>query len=104
MQTKFSVPADEIKRWNKLMELDEVDFEAEGIEEDKVVARWTIQFDQDHWADLEVVSTQDKTLWCQMVWFDHGCEMACSDVCYELDGLWPCAGYDNYDVEVVPAA
>ena len=100
MNTKLVIPGKEIARWNKLLEQDEVDFEKEGIEEDKVVARWTLVFDDDHWADLEVVSTQDSTLWCQMVWFDHGTEFACSDVCYELDGIWPCSGYENYDIEV----
>ena len=97
---ELRIPKDEIEYWNRLMDMHEVDLEAERLDEDAKVASWTVDFGDGIEADLNVYTTQDKTLWCEMVWFSNGVELTCSDVSYSLDGEWGFEGPD-YSVNVV---
>ena len=103
---KLTIKKDELKKWNDLLKLDEVDFEGLDIPEDTTLFCKTVEFDDGAFADLKVCSGQTN-LWCEMVWFDkNGCEISCSDACADtLEGEWyfPQDDGGRYDVEVVGA-
>lgn len=105
MAKKVFVNNSDVEKWNKWLEVDEIDWDDPGVDfdYDKTVFCKTVTFEDGTQADLKVCSGQTN-LWCEVVWFDkHGNEIACSDCGDTLDGLWECPLLDHhqYDIEVV---
>ena len=50
---------------------------------------YTAQFDDGREVDVKLcISDEENTNWCEAVLFDHGCEIACSEVEEEFFGEW----------------
>lgn len=81
----------ELNRWNKLMHVEMLDYDAERIERFSCVDRWSMDFGDGYEMDLKVCSGDSACcdpLWCEVVLFKNGAEVACSDVFAELGGVW----------------
>ena len=100
--TKMFVKRDELEKWNKWLQENEIDFDKVDFPYDATLFSQTVEFDDGTQADLKVCSGQTN-LWCEMVWFDKdGHEIACSDADADgLDGVWECSLDDKYNVEVI---
>lgn len=86
----MTLPAEEVRKLNRLMQTLKVNYEKEGIDRSSTVALWTANFEDGYEMDLKVSSSSDwdEPLWCETVLFRHGCEAACSDVWDDLTGAW----------------
>lgn len=81
----------DLDKYNKLMQVEELDYEEEDIPRYSCVARWSVDFGDGYEMDLKVCSgdsSEKDPLWCEVVLFLHGYEVACSEVYDELDGVW----------------
>lgn len=97
---------DEIERYDKLMQAEEVDYEAEDINRYETVKRWTANFGNGYEMDLKVCSSDsDEPLWCETVLFLNGSEVDCSEVYDELEGEWQLYHNDvTFILQVLKAA
>ena len=83
------IPKKEIERYNRLMQADQVDYEANSISNYSTVRRWTVDFGNGLEMDLNVTSEEmGEPLWCQAVLFLNNFEVSCSEVQNNLNGVW----------------
>lgn len=88
-ELQLTIPAAQIDEYNRLMSVDELDYDAHDIERYSTVDSWTVNAGDGYEIDVKVCSSNDgDPLWCEAVLFLNGCEQACSDVEDELDGEW----------------
>ena len=87
----LEIPKDELERWNKLLQLDDIDYEKEGFGKYETVWRRTVKFDDGCEIDIKVCSAapEDHDLWCEAVLFDSlGCQLDMTDAYWDLGGEW----------------
>lgn len=85
----LSIPANQIDEYNRMMSVDELDYEEHDIPRYSTINSWTVNAGNGYEIDVKVCSSIDgNPLWCEAVLFLDGCELACSDVESELDGEW----------------
>ena len=103
MKNTITISSAALDRYNKLMQAECVDYEAEGIDRYTCVARWSAEFPEGFEVDIKVCASDcGEPLWCEAVLFQNGHERSCTDVCEELDGEWSlCADGQEYIVNVV---
>lgn len=79
----------DITYYNNMIQSDEVDYEAYDIQPYSTVQSWTTNFGNGYEVDIKVCSSEDgEPLWAEGVLFLNGCEVTCTDVQYELDGVY----------------
>lgn len=101
----IELPAEEIRKWNELMSMDKLDYDALGFKPHDVVARWIARFPDGRLADVTVDTCEkDRGCYAEATLFDSdGSQVAFTyDPCYELDGkawiMW--AGNNEYHIDV----
>ena len=80
-----------IKKWNNLLESDNLDYDDLGFPKMTTVAKWTVKFDDGCEADLKVNtnSREDGDLYSECVLFDeNGCQLNFTEPEYAIDGDW----------------
>lgn len=98
LEQVLELPKDEIEKWNKLIESDYVDYEANGFKELSTVWCKTVKFEDGFEVDLKVCTDgkEDGTLWSEAVLFDdRGFEYSHTDVCDGIDGVFDLSFFDD---------
>ena len=114
-QKKLYIGKAEIEKWERLMDAEEVDYDAEGINSYSSAASWTMDFGNGFQMDVKVCtgSRHDgdapnglgNPLYAEGVLFKNGEEITLTDVAESLDGVEFACGYryDTYSVLVLRA-
>ena len=100
---KITLTKAEGEKYNRLLDMDEVDFEAEEVEEDALLLSKTVDCGDGVFAELKVCSGQTN-LWAEIVWFCDGDEVCCTEPFFELEaGVVRCGWDDDCSVEIAIA-
>ncbi len=86
-QATVVIPAKHYDMYNALMQDAAKAFEENQISPGETLESWTANFGSHIEGDLKVCSSDDD-VWCELVLFDEGCEVACSEVMDSLDSEW----------------
>lgn len=99
----IQIPSSKIEECDSLMNVDELDYEKNDIPRFSTIERWTADYGNQYEIDLKVCSgSNGDPLWCEAVLFKNGCEVECSEVYYDLAGIWTLSDGDLYfELEVV---
>lgn len=85
LERTLKIKPHELDKWNTYMATGEV---VPDLPKEECVACWTADFGDGIEADLKVCTASDRTVWCECVLFDNGCEVGCSGVDDDLNGEW----------------
>jgi hypothetical protein len=91
----IKIPKAEIKEYNRLLDIEEVDFEKEGVDEDTTLETYTFKFTKEIEGDIKICSGQNN-LYIDPVLFYKGCECCVLDPEFEIDGEYSFE-YDNVE-------
>ncbi len=91
----LSIPQEDVRKYNALMQANEVDYEKNDIPRWETVKSWTVDLGDGYEADIKICSAIDgEPLWCEGVLFLNGCECCCTEVNDRLDGMY-CFEHDR---------
>lgn len=85
IESTVRIPKRELDYWNRLLDIEEVDFEKEGIDCDQELERYTFNFGNGFEADIKVCSGQTN-LFVDPVLFYKGSECCVLEPDYEVIG------------------
>lgn len=82
------IKAEELKEYNRLLAIEEVDFEKEGIKEDSTLKSINAVFSNGYEVDIKVCSGQTNCYVDAILFDDKGYELVVAEPSFELDGQY----------------
>lgn len=85
----LSIPKEDIDEYDRLMNVEELDYEKSDIPRYSTVESWSVNAGDGYEIDVKVSSGNDgDPLWCEAVLFLNSYEQACSGPECSLEGEW----------------
>lgn len=85
----LTISKQDMESYRKMMTADDLDYGEYGISRYSTVKSWAVDFGNGYEMDLKVCSGDSgEPLWCEAVLFKNGCEVECSEVYDNLEGVW----------------
>lgn len=92
----LDIPLKEGLEARRLLNIEAPDYNELGIRRYRTVNSWTVPIEGSLEADLKLCSSANgEPLWTEMVLFDAGCEVCCSDVAEDICGEWAMLDIDK---------
>lgn len=101
-EKKIEIPKILMDDYNRMFNYNTLDLETLDIPKLSNIKTWTADFGNGFFADIKM-NTSEEDVWSEGVLFDgNGCQVACTDVCDNLEGEWEFeVGDDVYKVNVL---
>lgn len=81
------IPKEDLDRYDRLLDADQIDYHEIGISRYSVVESWSADFGNGYTAQIKICSSDDdEPLWCEGVLFLDGNECCCTEPSYTLSG------------------
>lgn len=91
VEKRLEIPSDELKRWEKLLATECLDYDELGFAELQNVKKWTLELGDGFEIDFKINSNnwEDGDLYSEAVLFDKdGKQVSFTDAQYDLEGEW----------------